>query len=128
MKMNLTNGQISVLYEGLQAFINTPNLILSVKDKHHMLRNRNVLEPLYKDFIEVKNDLIIEYGELDESQMGYRIVDQDKLNQFVQDITPVADEVIEDIDLYTINVNSIDDKTDIKIIDSLMQIIVEDTE
>lgn len=123
MKHNLTNAQISVLYEGIQAFINSPDLNMKAIDKVHMLRNKNTLESLYNAFNEVRRELIIKHGDLNEESTEYKLTDPEKVNAFIEEITPVINETIKDIDLFHININAIDDKVDIKTIESLLEII-----
>lgn len=128
MKHSLTNAQISVLYEGLQIFTNSPDLIMSAKDKVHMIRNKSTLEPLYNAFNEVRNELIVKYGDLNEAGTEYKLVDPEKVNAFIQEITPVINETVNDINLYHIDVNAIDDNVDIKTLESLLVIIDDENE
>lgn len=121
MKMNLTNAQIINLYDGITAVYAMPGL--SSKDKLHMILNRKKLEPFCQSFNEIRDELIVKYGELVDDH--YTITDNEKIKNFVEEITPIMNEEIE-TDLYQLNINSISDDVDANVIEKLLDIIVED--
>lgn len=121
MKINLTNGQIINLYDGISAIYTMPGL--SSKDKLHMILNRKKLEPICQSFNEIRDELIMKYGELVDDH--YTITDNEKVKNFVEEISPILDESIE-IDLYQLNINSINDDVDANTIEKLLDIIIED--
>lgn len=129
MKKNLTTATIVSLYNGLNGILDIPELKIGFHDKFHLIRNRNILEPFFKDFEGVRNELILKYGEMIDEQSGeYSIINEEKYKEFIADITPILNEEVS-VKLHEIDVKSInDDRVEIPTIEALFPILIDSTD
>lgn len=102
-KVKLTNHKIEEVLTQLNKF-KAKRIPTDALTMYKIVKNIKKLEEIIKPYLEVKNSLIVKYGESDKD--GNTAVAQKNLSKFAQELQPVANEV-NDIEIQTIGLDSI---------------------
>ena len=102
MKLNFL--EINNLYEVLELIIETNEIAISLENGYKILKDKEILEPSYKEILELKENIINEASEK-------KISDAEKANFIKEKLQQITDNEINIknfSDLLLINVNALD--------------------
>lgn len=118
--MKIINNQIFSLYDGIMKFKTKE---LPIKVGFNILRNIQTIEPIYNSIIELKDNILVKYGEVQEN--GRVNIPNDKMEIVNKELYELGN-IENDIELKIIKLSDIEDiNLTVEDLEKL-QIIIED--
>jgi len=116
----MKNKDIVKLYETICKIIDDKEIKIGVKDSYTLIKNKHEIENSYNSIIEMRKNIILEYGEEDDGEVKIPKERMEELNSKLNELNNIENE----IKLFHISINGLESyNIPMEYIDGLYEIL-----